>query len=147
MSEHIHAFLSEWTAAEPPVTPRRWRPSSPTTSPVSAHSDSSSPGPHGWTAIAKAWPMSSSVSKRSRSASTATLLLSRPAITPAARYQGQPLPEALRATLVIVSDSEALRLAAVHMSFIAGTPGSPAMPGPTGSAESSADTNADREGR
>ena len=50
-------------------------------------------------------------------------------------YQGQPLPEALRATLVIASNSEAPGLAAVHMSFIAGTQGSPPMPGPTDSAE------------
>ena len=62
-------------------------------------------------------------------------------------YQGQPLPEALRATLVIASNSEALQLAAVHMSFIAGAQGSPPVPGPTDSAESSAATNVDWKGR
>jgi hypothetical protein len=61
--------------------------------------------------------------------------------------QGQPLPEALRVTLVITPDSEAVRVAAVHMSFIAGTQGAPPMPGPSDSAESSAATNADREGQ
>jgi ketosteroid isomerase-like protein len=40
-------------------------------------------------------------------------------------YQGQPLPEAVRATLVVATTSEALRLTAIHMSFIAGTHGSP----------------------
>ncbi len=62
-------------------------------------------------------------------------------------YQGQPVPEALRATLVIGSDSETLRLAAIHLSFIAGTPGSPPVPGPTDSAENRSATNADWEGR
>ena len=43
-------------------------------------------------------------------------------------YQGQPLPEALRATLLIPTDSASMRLAAIHMSFIAGTQGSPPLP-------------------
>jgi len=43
-------------------------------------------------------------------------------------YHGQPLPEALRATLVIPTDSGTMRLAAIHMSFIAGTQGSPPLP-------------------
>jgi hypothetical protein len=43
-------------------------------------------------------------------------------------FHGQPIPEAVRATLVITSDSEAWRLAATHMSFIAGTRGSPPIP-------------------
>jgi ketosteroid isomerase-like protein len=62
-------------------------------------------------------------------------------------YQGHPLPEALRATLVIASNPEALRLAAIHMSFIAGTQGSPPIPAPTNSSKSSADTHTGREGR
>ncbi|MGB6772275.1 MAG: nuclear transport factor 2 family protein [Candidatus Dormiibacterota bacterium] len=62
-------------------------------------------------------------------------------------YRGQPIPEALRATLVIVSDSEALGLAAIHMSFLAGTRGAPPMPLPDNSAESSAQTPAVEEGR
>jgi ketosteroid isomerase-like protein len=44
-------------------------------------------------------------------------------------YQGHPLPEAVRATLVLVSDSGTWRLTAIHMSFIAGTPGAPPIPG------------------
>ena len=62
-------------------------------------------------------------------------------------YQGHPLPEAVRATLVIASNPEPLRLAAIHMSFIAGTQGSPPMPAPANPSETSADTHTRREGR
>ena len=44
-------------------------------------------------------------------------------------YQGQPIPEAVRVTLVLVSDAGNWRLAAIHMSFIAGTAGAPPLPG------------------
>ena len=44
-------------------------------------------------------------------------------------YRGRPVPEAVRATLVIANDAGRRRLAAIHMSFIAGTAGAPAMPG------------------
>jgi ketosteroid isomerase-like protein len=44
-------------------------------------------------------------------------------------YQGHPIPEAVRATLILVSDSHGWRLTAIHMSFIAGTPGAPPIPG------------------
>ena len=44
-------------------------------------------------------------------------------------YQGHPIPEAVRATLVLVADAGGWKLAALHMSFIAGTPGAPPMPG------------------
>jgi hypothetical protein len=47
-------------------------------------------------------------------------------------YQGHPIPEAVRATLVIVADRHSLRLAAIHMSFIAGTAGAPPIPGAAG---------------
>jgi hypothetical protein len=43
-------------------------------------------------------------------------------------HQGHPLPEAVRATLVLVSDSGNWRLAAIRMSFIAGTRGAPPIP-------------------
>lgn len=45
-------------------------------------------------------------------------------------YQGYPLPEATRATLVLASSGGRWQLAAVHMSFIAGTAGAPPIPGP-----------------
>jgi ketosteroid isomerase-like protein len=44
-------------------------------------------------------------------------------------YQGHPIPAAVRATLVLVSDADRWKLAAIHMSFIAGTPGAPPIPG------------------
>jgi ketosteroid isomerase-like protein len=62
-------------------------------------------------------------------------------------YQGQPLPEALRATLVIATSSEGSRLAAIHMSFIAGSRGSPPMPLPANLAGSGAQTHVGRQGQ
>ncbi|HKB31479.1 MAG TPA: nuclear transport factor 2 family protein [Streptosporangiaceae bacterium] len=47
-------------------------------------------------------------------------------------YQGHPIPEAVRATLVIAGDTGSTRLAAIHMSFIAGTRGAPPLPGAAG---------------
>jgi ketosteroid isomerase-like protein len=44
-------------------------------------------------------------------------------------YQGNPVPEAVRATLTLVSDAGSWKLAAIHMSFIAGTPGAPPVLG------------------
>jgi ketosteroid isomerase-like protein len=44
-------------------------------------------------------------------------------------YQGHPIPAAVRATLVIAGGAGRWRLAAIHMSFIAGTPGAPPIPG------------------
>ena len=49
-------------------------------------------------------------------------------------YQGHPIPEATRATLVLVSDAGSWQLAAIHMSFIAGTPGAPPIPAANGRA-------------
>jgi hypothetical protein len=57
-------------------------------------------------------------------------------------YQGPPLPEGLQATLVIASNSEGVGPATAHMSFIAGTLGSPPVPGLTDSAESGTATSA-----
>jgi len=42
---------------------------------------------------------------------------------------GAPLPHQLRDTIVIVHDDDPPRLAALHMSFIAETPGAPMLPG------------------
>jgi hypothetical protein len=46
-------------------------------------------------------------------------------------FQGHVAPAALKTTLVLSSEQDAWRLAGIHMSFIAGTPGSPPLPGPT----------------
>lgn len=46
-------------------------------------------------------------------------------------FQGNPTPETLRLTLVLVAadDGSSWRLASIHMSFVAGTPGAPPIPG------------------
>lgn len=45
-----------------------------------------------------------------------------------ATYQGNEVPSTLRLSLV-VTDSDTPRLAGIHMSFVAGTPGAPPIPG------------------
>jgi ketosteroid isomerase-like protein len=47
-------------------------------------------------------------------------------------FMGNPTPEQIRATLALVRDDGAAdwQLAGIHMSFIAGTPGAPPLPGP-----------------
>ena len=45
-------------------------------------------------------------------------------------YRGNPIPEALRASLILVGVGQTWQLAGVHLSFMAGTPGSPPLPGP-----------------
>jgi ketosteroid isomerase-like protein len=42
---------------------------------------------------------------------------------------GHPVPEAARTTHVLVRQAGRWRLASLHMSFIAGTPGAPPVPG------------------
>lgn len=42
---------------------------------------------------------------------------------------GQHVPEVVRATLTLVDVGGRWRLAGIHMSFIAGTPGAPPLPG------------------
>ena len=54
-------------------------------------------------------------------------------------FQDHPLPEVLRATLVLVGEGGAWRLAGVHLSFVAGTKGGPPLPGPSAPASLSAD--------
>jgi ketosteroid isomerase-like protein len=49
--------------------------------------------------------------------------------TAAGSYNGHPIPTALRATLVLAGDAGEPRLVALHLSFIAGTPGAPPIPG------------------
>jgi ketosteroid isomerase-like protein len=49
--------------------------------------------------------------------------------TAAGSHNGHPIPTALRVTLVLVGDGGEPRLVALHLSFIAGTPGAPPIPG------------------
>lgn len=53
-------------------------------------------------------------------------------------YQGNPVPEAVRATMTLVSDAGNWKLAAIHMSFIPGTPGAPPIPGAASSGRAAA---------
>jgi ketosteroid isomerase-like protein len=54
-----------------------------------------------------------------------------------ASYRGHPVAEALRATLVLTAADRGWQLAAIHMSFIAGTPGAPPIPGAAGAGNQS----------
>jgi ketosteroid isomerase-like protein len=49
-------------------------------------------------------------------------------------FQGHPVPQVLRDTLLLVREGEGWQLAGIHMSFIAGTPGAPPLPGPAAAA-------------
>jgi ketosteroid isomerase-like protein len=44
-------------------------------------------------------------------------------------FAGHPIPESVRATLVLVRDGGDRQLAGIQFSYIAGTPGAPPMPG------------------
>ena len=44
-------------------------------------------------------------------------------------YRGNPVPSTLRVTLVLVWQAETWQLSTAHMSFVAGTPGAPPIPG------------------
>ena len=147
MPEHIHAFLSQWTDAEHAGDAE--------TLATLLTDDFSGVGPLGFVLPRPAWldRYRQGLAYEQFSLEEIQIRLYGDVAVVTARnnargtYQGQPLPEALRATLVIASDSGAVRLAAIHMSFIAGTQGSPPIPGRIDPAESSAAKNADREGR
>jgi Domain of unknown function (DUF4440) len=46
----------------------------------------------------------------------------------AGAYNGHPVPEALRLSVLLTEERGSWKLAAAHMSFIAGTPGAPSIP-------------------
>lgn len=50
-------------------------------------------------------------------------------------FGGAPIPQVLQATHVLTRDGAGWRLAAVHMSFVAGTPGAPPLPAGAGGRE------------
>jgi ketosteroid isomerase-like protein len=45
-------------------------------------------------------------------------------------FQGHPLPQVLRDTLLLAERDGEWQLAGIHMSFVAGTEGAPPLPGP-----------------
>ncbi|GAA1662861.1 nuclear transport factor 2 family protein [Fodinicola feengrottensis] len=44
-------------------------------------------------------------------------------------FNGHPVPSDLRASIVLVRSGDSWLLSTVHMSFVAGTPGAPPIPG------------------
>ncbi len=147
MSEQIHAFLSEWTAAE--------RAGDAETLATLLTDDFSGVGPLGFVLPRPAWVdrHRHGLAYEQFSLEEIQIRLYGDVAVVTARnnasgtYQRQPLPEALRTTLVIASQSDAVQLATLHMSFIAGAQGSPPIPTPTDSAERNADTDPDRQER
>jgi hypothetical protein len=147
MSDHIHAFLSEWTTAE--------RTGDAETLATLLADDFTGVGPLGFVLDRPAWldRYRQGLAYEQFSLDEIHIRLYGEVAVVGARanargtHQDRPISESLRVTLVIASRWEAVRLATVHMSFIAGTRGSPPMPAPIGSAESSADQNAVRRGR
>jgi hypothetical protein len=147
MPEHIHAFLSEWTTAE--------RTGDVEMLATLLTDDFSGVGPLGFVLPRPAWldRHRQGLTYEQFGLEEIDIRLYGEVAVVGARanargaHQGRPLPESLRVTLVIASRWEAVRLATVHMSFIAGTQGSPPMPAPIDSAQSDAGTNAVRLGR
>jgi ketosteroid isomerase-like protein len=147
MTERIHAFLSRWTTAE--------RTGDSDTLAALLTDDFYGVGPLGFVLLRPAWltrHRQGLAYKQFGLEEIRIRLYGDVAVVTGRNnargtYQGQPLSEALRTTLVVTSNSEVVQLSAIHMSFIAGTRGSPPMPGPGNSVESSAATSADREER
>ena len=130
MADSISSFLDEWSAAEQAGDTVRLE--------TLLTGDFAGIGPLGFTLPRQAWLA------RHRSgdlrydsfdlAEVQTRVYGQAAVVTArtnspGSYQGHPIPEATRATLVLVSEVGIWRLAAIHMSFIADTPGAPPIPG------------------
>ena len=107
---------------------------------MSALSALTCPRPHGWPATA-----GETFRYQSYQLGDLTVRSYGPVVIAIARqeavgtFQDHPLPEVLRATLVLVGEGGAWRLAGVHLSFVAGTKGGPPLPGPSAPASVSAD--------
>ena len=135
MSKHgdgIERFLSEWTAAEQ-------RGDAPALDNLLAD-DFTGVGPLGFTLSKQEWL----ARHGDGGLEYRTFELADVAVRPygdvevvvarqraAGAYRGQEVPGELRVTLVVANAPGPRRLAGAHMSFIAGTPGAPALPGRT----------------
>jgi hypothetical protein len=130
MSEPIHMFLSEWTAAELAGDAEKLE--------ALLSDDFYGVGPLGFVLPRPAWLARHRQGLAYETFDLDELHIHREdhfALVTARNntrgtYQGLSIPEAVRATLVIVTDSETSLLAAIHMSFIAGTAGAPPAPAP-----------------
>jgi uncharacterized protein (TIGR02246 family) len=130
MTDSIQAFLDEWSAAEGAGDSERIA--------AMLTEDFIAVGPLGFMLPRQAWLTRHSpgqLTYESFSLAEVQVRMHGETAVITARnnasgsYQGHPVPEAARATLVLVRDAGAWRLAAAHMSFLAGTPGSPPLPG------------------
>ena len=130
MTDSIDSFLDRWAAAEQAGDTERLD--------ALLAGDFAGIGPLGFTLPRRAWL----ARHRSRDlrydsftlAEVQTCVYGQAAVITARNstrgsYQGHPVPEATRATLVVVSGADDWQLAAIHLSFIAGTAGAPPLPG------------------
>jgi ketosteroid isomerase-like protein len=129
MTDSIHAFLDQWSAAEQRGDTQRLD--------ELLTDDFAGIGPLGFTLPKQAWldrHRSQDLRYDSFNLAEVQTRVYGPAATvtdrnnTGGRYRGHPIPEATRATLVLVNEDGQWRLAAIHMSFIAGTPGAPPLP-------------------
>ena len=135
MADSISSFLDEWSAAEQAGDTVRLE--------TLLTGDFAGIGPLGFTLPRQAWlgrhhsrdlryDSFALADVRARVYGQAAVITARN--NTRGSYQGQPIPEAVRVTLVLVSDAGNWRLAAIHMSFIASTQGAPPIPGTGGRA-------------
>jgi ketosteroid isomerase-like protein len=124
-------FLTTWAAAE--------QAGDTTTLQTQPARDFTAAGPLGFTLTKQAWLarhrhgdlsyQAFSLSEvTTRTAGGTAIVTAR--TTSRGSYQGHPIPEAARATLILIRDAGSWQLAAIHLSFIAGTPGAPPIPQP-----------------
>ena len=130
MTDSIQTFLDQWSAAEHTSDTERLD--------ALLAGDFAGIGPLGFTLPKQAWLARhrsgdlryhsfALAEVQTRAYGQAAVVTAR-ANTPGA-YQGHPIPEATRATLVLVHQAGGWKLAAIHLSFIAGTIGAPPLPG------------------
>ena len=128
--EEIQAFLGQWSAAEHTGNTERLH--------ALLTGDFAGIGPLGFTLPKQAWLARhhsgdlryhsfTLTEVQARAYGQAAVVTAR-ANTPGS-YQGHPIPEATRATLVLVHQAGGWKLAAIHLSFIAGTACAPPLPG------------------
>jgi ketosteroid isomerase-like protein len=130
MADSIQALLGEWSAAEHAGDTERLE--------VLLADDFTAVGPLGFVLPKQAWLARHRQGDLTYDsfglAEVQVRVLGEAAVVTArtntrGSYRGHPVPEATRATLVLVREAGHWQLAAIHMSFIAGTRGAPPIPG------------------
>jgi ketosteroid isomerase-like protein len=132
MADSVQTFLDEWTAAE--------RSGDTESLQLLLTEDFAGVGPLGFILPKQAWLARYRQGDLTYDsfglAEIQTRILGDAAIVTARNnvqgsYQDHPVPEASRVTLVLARNVGYWRLAAAHMSFVAGTRGAPPLPGPS----------------